>query len=151
MNLAQYDDLCVRVMLIDGEYAEGACMYNSDEYNFHEYGRDEESLQIASFQFYMSDIAKVEIITEENPYRRPYDMIQELSMEDGPDYFQDLLESEDERNVKRALAYLEDHMTRPEFPYRKEMRELLKTLIRYTEDTEVRTRAEKLLAETEEQ
>ena len=46
MKLKKYDNKCVRILDIFGNEYEGNCVYNDREYNYHEFGRDEECLQI---------------------------------------------------------------------------------------------------------
>ena len=46
MKLNKFDNKKVKIECIDGNTYEGLCSYNSLDYNFHEFGRDEECLQI---------------------------------------------------------------------------------------------------------
>jgi hypothetical protein len=46
MRLNKYDDKCIKIIDIFGNIYEGNCTYCCREYNLHEFGRDEECLQI---------------------------------------------------------------------------------------------------------
>ena len=50
-DLKKYDGLCVRIIDSNGDAFDGICCHNSEEYDEHEYGRCEESLQIENFLF----------------------------------------------------------------------------------------------------
>ncbi len=52
MNLHDYDDRCVRIIDNNSDIFDGICIYNNAEYDEHEFGRNEESLQICNFLFY---------------------------------------------------------------------------------------------------
>ena len=60
--LKKYDNKLVQIKCIDGKIYEGVSTYNSQDYTFHEYGKDEESLEIFHFLFYKNDIKKINII-----------------------------------------------------------------------------------------
>ena len=150
MNLKQYNDLCVRISDFEGEYAEGACTYNSREYNRDEYGRDEDALQIANYLFFESDIAGVEVINEENPFREPYGVIEREALEDGPDTIDDLLFCDEPRNIMRMLACLEDHYLKLDFPYREEVHAMLVKLQDWADDEAVKAKVKDMLAKKEE-
>ena len=62
MTLKKYDNKLVQIDCIDGKIYEGICSYNSKDYTFHEYGRNEDSIQIFHFLFYKDDIIKINII-----------------------------------------------------------------------------------------
>lgn len=62
MNLFDFDEKTVRITLKDGDVFEGVCVHNSDEYNLDAIGREEESLDIDSWNFFRSEIAAVEVI-----------------------------------------------------------------------------------------
>ena len=62
MNLFDYDGKTVRITLKDGDVFEGVCVQNSAEFNFDAIGREEESLAIDNWNFFKSEIRKVELI-----------------------------------------------------------------------------------------
>ena len=65
MNLKKYDDKCVQIKCVDGKTYEGICFYNSRDYCFHEFGRDEDCLQIMYTLFYQGDIEKIRSLENE--------------------------------------------------------------------------------------
>ena len=62
MKLPDYDNCTVRLTHYDGLVFEGLAMHNSASYDFHEFGRDEEALQIDHWLFFRSDITELEVI-----------------------------------------------------------------------------------------
>ena len=67
MNLKKYDGKTVRLTTRDGEIFDGECGFSSAEYCLHEYGREEDALEIDSFLFFKSQIQKIEEITDGEP------------------------------------------------------------------------------------
>ncbi len=67
MNLKKYDGKTVRLTTRDGEIFDGECGFSSAEYCLHEYGREEDALEIDGFLFYKSQIQKIEEITDGEP------------------------------------------------------------------------------------
>ena len=53
MRLSDYDNQTVRITLKDGMVFEGYAVHNSADYDFHEFGRNEQSLQIDDWLFFM--------------------------------------------------------------------------------------------------
>ena len=68
MELSQYEDKCVHILTIDDVIFEGNCAWDSSEYCWHEYGREEEALRIDQWIFYKSDIKEVQVIEEKDKY-----------------------------------------------------------------------------------
>ena len=64
MTMTEIRALCgdtyVRLTTIDGEVFEGEPTHDSASYCFHEYGRDEEAVEIDHWLFYLGDIKTVE-------------------------------------------------------------------------------------------
>ena len=112
MDLTRYDGLCVRVTDVDGNVFDGNCCHNSADYDFHEFGRDEESLQIESFLFYRSDIALIQVLEDRGgPYGKFLDRwgtLERMTVEEGIDMVEYALDSEDGEHVLRLLNCLED-------------------------------------------
>lgn len=100
MKLLKYDN---KLVCINNEY-EGYATYNHNEYNFHEYGRDEESIEISHIMFYKSDIDSIKIIKD---FSGPYSKIEELISEDEDMVEQALEEDEDEIQKSRLLDFIE--------------------------------------------
>ena len=76
MNLKQYDNKCVKITDIDDNVFEGNSTFNDKEYNEHEYGRNEDSLQILNILFYESYIKDIEVLKELK--NDEYSMLEEL-------------------------------------------------------------------------
>lgn len=68
MDLSNFDSKLVRIVMTDGEIFEGECLYNSSDYCMHEFGVEEDSLQIDHWLFYERDIAEVSEIPEKPTY-----------------------------------------------------------------------------------
>lgn len=136
MNLKKYDKKLVRITCIDGKIYEGFSIYNSPEYTFHEYGKNEESLEIFHFLFYEKDIKKIEIIDK---FSKPFGEIEEETANDIDLLEQALDFDEDDVHVYRLLCYLETITINDEIKY------LLKNLIKYNTSEKVINKVNKIL------
>ena len=150
MNLRKYDGKCVRIITCYGEDIEGNCTHNSAEYDEHEFGRYEESLQVMCFLFYKSDIKKIISLEKNNgPYGKfsnKYGMLEEMTVKDGIDLIDEVLCSEDDEHIIRLLSYLEDYINPNSKPdYFKELVLLLEMLIKYNKNEEVIKKAKNVL------
>ena len=58
MNLQKYDNKLIQIIDNQNNKYEGICEYYNQEYSFHEYGKDEDCLEIFGFLFYKKDIKK---------------------------------------------------------------------------------------------
>lgn len=106
MNIKKFDNKKVKIIdNINDEY-EGICKFNNIEYNFHEFGIDEESLQILNIIFYKSNIKKVKEIKN---YSNNYSKLEEIISEDK-DLLEDVLEDDeiDEEQKLRIISYLKE-------------------------------------------
>ena len=93
MNLKKYDNKYVRITDIEDNSYDGLCSYNDKEYNEHEYGKDEDSLQILNIVFYKSFIKNIEIIDNFNS--NEYGPLEELIIESGVDFIEDAFDFND--------------------------------------------------------
>ena len=118
MKLSGYDGQCVRILDRFGDEFDGVCTYNGAEYDEHEFGRAEESLQIESFLFYKSDFKSVRVLEDEGGeygrFRDPYGKLEELTVADGTDAILDALDSDEPEHVQRLLRCLRAHLTSPD-------------------------------------
>ena len=148
LKLAQYDNKCVRLVDSLGNVVEGVASYNSQDYNEHEYGRDEDGLQLASFLFFRSDITEITSLEEvEGPYGHfsgPYGWLEEQYVEEGAEGVEELLDSEDEVHISRLLTCLEDHL-KEGLPEKEEILDLIRMLVRTTDNADIKKQAESLL------
>ena len=104
MNLKKYDNKLVQIKCIDGKIYEGISSYNSPDYTFHEYGKDEDSLEIFHFLFYKNDIKMIKKI---NTFSEPFGEIEISTAKDINLLEQALDIDEDDIHVYRLLNYLE--------------------------------------------
>ena len=103
MKLSKYDDKKVK---INNTY-EGIALYNSHDYCYHEFGRDEDSLQLGCTLFYKSYIDSIEVIDD---YSSPYGKLEEEVFEDGISLIDEILSSEEDDYVYRLLLCIKDHI-----------------------------------------
>jgi len=101
MNLKKYDNKCIRIIDTDDNIFEGNCIFNSREYNEHEYGMNEDSLQILNISFYKSYIKSIEIIKELK--KDEYTMLEELIVDSDKDFLDDALDMCNEIEKERLM------------------------------------------------
>lgn len=101
MNLKKYDNKCVRIIDTDDNIFEGNCIFNSREYNEHEYGMNEDSLQILNISFYKSYIKSIEILKELR--KDEYTMLEELIVNSDKDFLDDALDMCNEIEKERLM------------------------------------------------
>ena len=101
MNLKKYDNKCVRIIDTDDNIFEGNCIFNSKEYNEHEYGMNEDSLQILNISFYKSYIKSIEILKELR--KDEYTMLEELIVDYDKDFLDDTLDMCNEIEKERLM------------------------------------------------
>lgn len=106
MNLKKYDNKCVRIIDTDDNIFEGNCIYNSREYNEHEYGMNEDSLQILNISFYKSYIKSIEILKELR--KDEYSMLEELIVDSDKDFLDDALDMCNEIEKERLMLCIKD-------------------------------------------
>ncbi|MBO4326084.1 MAG: hypothetical protein J5950_02290 [Clostridia bacterium] len=153
MRLRKYDGQCVRITDIDGNVFEGICAHNSADYDEHEFGNYEESLQILSFIFYKSGIEKIESLEKvDGPYgcfSEPFGKLEEMIVEDGADSIDDAVIDGEEEHVIRILRCIEKYIDDAEDDKLKDragIAEVMRKLAADTEyeDEEIRQKAAKL-------
>ena len=106
MNLKKYDNKCVRIIDTDDNVFEGNCIFNSKEYNEHEYGMNEDSLQILNISFYKSYIKSIEILKELR--KDEYTMLEELIVDSDKDFLDDALDMCNEIEKERLMLCIKD-------------------------------------------
>ena len=146
MELRKYDGQCVRIIDRNGDAFDGICNYNNEDYDEHEFGRAEESLEIENFLFYRSDIQTIKSLENRNGlygrFLNPYGKLEELTVEDGIDSIREVLFSEEKEHVCRLLRCLDNHLGG--LSCRAEVIEALKELASTAEDTELKDSALRL-------
>ena len=108
MNLKKYDNKCVQITDRDNKIYEGNCYFNDREYNEHEYGRNEDSLQILNIIFYKSDIKKIKLIGKLSSTE--YGSLEELIIDSDIDFIEDALDSEDTVHIERLVRCIKDNI-----------------------------------------
>ena len=108
MNLKSYYGKRVRIYEKTGECFEGICDYCGKEYCEHEFGQEEECLQIANFLFFKNNFQNIEVIES---YQAPFGCLEELNFRDGVDSIADELFCEEEEHVLRMLKCLTYYLT----------------------------------------
>ena len=173
MDLKQFDNKCVRITDIFGEAYEGIVSYDSEEYAFHEYGRNQEALHMTPMVFYRDDIASVTSLEDVNGpfghYSEKYGLLEKKCLEWGTDMIEEVLDSEDDTGVSRMLDCMTDNftlLTENAVPglapwrtggmaedaesgqgpvYLEELRNMLGSLVKYNDNKENVKKAEDLL------
>ncbi len=113
MDLQQFDGKCVRIVTAWGEIFEGVVSYDDREYAFHEYGRDQEALRLTPILFFKNDIVSVISLEDVNGpfghYSEKYGLLERKCLEWGTDMIEEVFDSEDDVQILRMLACLNDH------------------------------------------
>jgi hypothetical protein len=107
MDLRKYDDKLVRIEDGLGDIYEGVARHDSRDYNFHEYGKDEESIQMSHTIFFKSFIKKIDII---DSFSDKYGLLEESLIESGMDMVDEVLTSEEDISITRLLFCIEDRI-----------------------------------------
>ena len=96
MDLAGYDGKCVRITDRSGCFYDGFCSFNNADFDEHEFGRREVSLEIMNSVFFAGDIGDVELLEdgggEFGRFRDPYGKLEEELVGDGADAICEALE-----------------------------------------------------------
>ena len=112
MDLSSFDDKCVRITTDMGEVFEGVASYCGREYVLSEYGRDQEALLLTPILFYSDFIAEVVSLEDvDGPYghfSEKYGLLEKMCLVWGTDMIEEVFESEDDEQVLRMLACMND-------------------------------------------
>ena len=145
MNLKEFDAKRVRVTDIWGDTFEGICEYLGSEYCLHEFGTDEDCLQIVNFLIYRSQIKNIDAIVA---YTSPYGKIEEMNFTDGADTVEDALFCGEDEHTLRMLCCISARLT-PETPEYDEIIRILHRLIQYSDSEEIKESARSIIEKTE--
>ncbi len=140
MTLRKYDNKLIQIIDKQGEVYEGICDYSSKDYCFHEYGKNEECLEIFNFLFFKENIKEIKCIDK---FTEKYGTIEKLVVEDGIDSIDDAFESEMDDHIYRILLCIEDRGVSSNIV------KLLKKLIRYNESKKIIDKAKELIERKE--
>ena len=130
MNLKRYDNKFISLVDGLGDIYEGVARHDSRDYNFHEYGKDEESIQMSHTIFFKSFIKKIDII---DSFSDKYGLLEESLIESGMDMVDEVLTSEDDISINRLLLCLEDKIKSLSKSDRDELMNILDTFIKYND------------------
>ena len=153
MRLSKFDGQCVQIEDSLGDLYEGYCSYNSAEYNEHEFGNDEEGLELPGMLFYKSDIRKVTSLEDHQgsygKFTSSYGKLEEIIVEDGIVMIDEVLYSEEPEHIYRLLLCMEDHLKSPDdklYNDSKELAALLKNFTKMDLDAKTQEKVHALIA-----
>lgn len=113
MNLKSFDDNCVRIITDSGETYEGTASYLGEEYVFHEYGQCQEALLLNPILFYKDDIVRVISLEDVNGpfghFSEKFGLLEKKCLEWGTDLIEEVFDSDDDIQILRMLACMNDH------------------------------------------
>jgi hypothetical protein len=137
MKLIKYDNKCIKIIDIFGCEYEGNCSYCNKEYNEHEYGRNEDSLQILNYMFYKDTIKK--IIVLKNGFIDDYGTIEKEIVNDGVEDILDAFDYEDNDHICRIIRCIKDNNN-----FNKEELDRIKDYLKNNKDEKVIEELKKL-------
>lgn len=150
MSLSQYDGQCLRITDTFGVAYEGVCRYNSAEYNEHEFGRDEECLQMVYMLFYTDDIVELTSLEgrtgPHGRFSKRYGALERMAAKDGIDLVDEVFYCEEDEHVCRMLLCLEDYLDPAcALPDRDEIIDAVRKLLKTRLDPASRAAAERVI------
>ena len=107
MNIKKYDNKMVRVETIYDDIYEGISYFYSEEYNNHEYGENEDSIQMSHIMIYKSQIKS---INEIDNFSNDYGKLEEEIVDSGLDLIEEVFESDDDISIFRLLLCIENYI-----------------------------------------
>ncbi len=140
MKLNKYDNKRVRIILDNNDIFEGIVQYNSKDYNYHEYGKNMDGLQMICFLFYKNQIKDIEIIDN---YTSSYGKLEIETIEDGMDLIDEVLYSEEDEAIYRLLVCIEDNLVK--IDYKEELFNLLKYIIKFYNNKKIINKIKSIL------
>ena len=151
-NIRQFDGKCVRIVDRWGSVFDGICMFNSVDYDEHEFGRREESLQIENYIFYKRQIKQVTVLEANSgpysPFLDAYGELEEDALKDGMVLTEDILLSEENVHSLRMMNCINAHIAKGEIDKLPPCAELIKTLnelVTYNQDEDIQRQGRWLL------
>jgi len=113
MNLKEYDGKYIQLIDRFDNMYEGICEYNSIDYNFHEYGKNEDGLQILGFLFFKSIIKSVKVLGDNEPFghfTEKYGQLEEEMIKSGSYFIEDAIDYGYDDHIYRLLLCLDDYL-----------------------------------------
>ncbi len=145
MSLNKYENKLIRIIDTHNNIFEGIGIHNSKDYNESEYGRAEESIQILYFNFYQDGIKSIEEI--EN-FSEEYGLIEEMIIEDGISFIEDIWEDEYEEEIIRILKCIDKKLDT--ILYKKKLIEYLKRKLKKNVSKDIERLIQKIINRKEE-
>jgi len=145
MNLKKYDNKLIRIIDTHNNIFEGIGVHNSEEYNEAEVGRAEESIQVLYFNFYQDGIKSIEEI--EN-YSEEYGLIEEMIIEDGISFIENIWKDEYEKEIIRILKCINKKLDT--ILYKKKLIEYLRGKIKKNKNKDIERLIQKIINRKEE-
>ena len=112
MNLKDFNDKCVRITTASGEEYEGVVSHCGEEYVFHEYGYPQEALLLTPVLFFEDEISNIVSLEDVNGpfghYSEKYGLLEKKCLEWGTDMIEEVFDSEDDIQILRMLACIND-------------------------------------------
>lgn len=153
MKLSKFDNKFISFIDENNNLIEGYCIYNNKDYTYHEYGVNEESIQIEYILFYKSQINKIKELKENNtPYSsftEAYGYLEKMIIEAGPDIIEEVFEPEDDADnihVYRLLLCIDDYIKKDLIEKQRlvQIKKLIEELITYNSDPKVNKIAKRI-------
>ena len=144
MNLSKYDNKCIQLTDFKDDIYEGYCRHNSKDYTYHEFGVEEESVQITCVLFYKSQIKKIKSLENNRglygKFTSKYGKLEEVIVEGGADLVEEILDSEEEEHLLRTIKYFNEVWLpkNRENEETKKIIDLLKKYDKYIDNQEVK-------------
>ncbi len=152
MRLSQYDGKYVQILDVFDNRYEGICEYNSIDYNFHEYGKNEDGLQIMGFLFFNSIIKSVKELGDNEPFghfTEKYGQLEEEMIKSGSYFIEDAIDYGYDDHIYRLLLCLDDYLEAGNELLvenkDKSLPELMQYLIKYNDNEENKNKARYLI------
>ena len=143
MNLSEYDNKLIRIIDSHNNIFEGVGVYNDENYNETEYGKKEESIQILYYNFYKRHIYKIEEI---DSYSAPYGFLEEMILQDGISFIEDLFEEEDTDVLIRLLNCIENNIQN--ISYKNKLLEFLRKELKNNNNQKIQKAIQRVLSKS---
>ena len=140
MNLRSLENKLVKLTDSHNNVFEGIATYNDANYNKSEFGREEESIQILYYNFYKNHIYQIEEIKE---YSAPYGFLEEMILQDGMSFIEDLFEDQEEEVLLRLLNCMEQNIKT--ISYKNQLMDFLKKELKKTDNQKIQKAIQRVL------
>lgn len=139
MTIKKYDGKIIKLETIYGNVFEGIGYFYSDEYNNHEFGVNEDSIQMSHFVIYKSQIKSIKIIKE---FSNNYGELEEKIIESDLDIVEEVFDSDDDISIYRLLLCIENNLSVFD---NIELVRLLNNLVKYNDNIDIIKRSNNII------